>query len=125
MLLRDNNLTACVVVTRLEWCHACDHVHAWLILNCWLQEELFRQQEQKLLSQLKASHAQQKEAAGQASELQDALKKAAETVKDCHKTNIALASEKKVRALQLQEELVPFDTVLAVHNFSQASCAAH
>jgi hypothetical protein len=61
-----------------------------------LQEELFSQQEAKLLSQLKVSHERQKVAAEQVTELQDALKTAAETVKDCHKTNIALVTEKKV-----------------------------
>ena len=61
-----------------------------------LQEDLFNQQEEKMLTQLKASHTQQKVAAEQVAELQGALKTAADTVKDCHKTNIALVSEKKV-----------------------------
>lgn len=53
-----------------------------------------------MLTQLKESHANQKLAAEQVIELKDALKTAADTVRECHKTNIALASEKKVCALQ-------------------------
>lgn len=61
-----------------------------------MQEELFCKQEEKMLTQLKESHSHQKVAAEQVIELKDALKTAADTVRECHKTNIALASEKKV-----------------------------
>ena len=45
-----------------------------------------------MLTQLKESHANQKLAAEQVIELKDALKTAADTVRECHKTNIAPVS---------------------------------
>lgn len=85
-------LHACVLVICCGTHCACDISHSSPVL----QEELFQQQQDKMLTQLKASHTQQKVAAEQVAELQEALKTAADTVKDCHKTNIALVSEKKV-----------------------------